>query len=346
VIIDCTELMRAGEVGDEEATAASTALSIFHEIWGKSSFTARRVVKAMTIEPGWLSSMADDEKNRARAEAVVEALSELDGKRLDRPTAHRIGKLLQKRLVGRPTWIGDGRQVATLRKVTGHRENTYRIEVSNRVAGAGAGNVGKVGNVPAATSGADSNFPDVRPEAPSGGIINSHRACREGVSFRAGSRKKFRAAATEQNIPLFPHIPQPNLPVQNADTDIGMDGSTAPGASEPGWWWDDPAATAADITAPPVKNSNEEKGSSGKARRRATTRAGRQKPTDGGVPAPDVLSETIAPYAPGALDDEIRRLHADNPDEPISWLSKQTGQPQRVVKAALNAPPTGDGGAP
>ena len=51
VTVDCTELMRAGEVGDEEATAASAALSILHEIWGGRTFTARDVVKAMTIEP-------------------------------------------------------------------------------------------------------------------------------------------------------------------------------------------------------------------------------------------------------------------------------------------------------
>jgi hypothetical protein len=36
------ELMRIGEVGDEEATAASAALSILHEIWGGDPFTAGR----------------------------------------------------------------------------------------------------------------------------------------------------------------------------------------------------------------------------------------------------------------------------------------------------------------
>jgi hypothetical protein len=49
---------------------------------------------------------------------------------LDRPTAHSIGKLFQKRLVGRPAWIGDGQAVATLRKSKGHNANTYRIDVS------------------------------------------------------------------------------------------------------------------------------------------------------------------------------------------------------------------------
>ena len=39
---------------------------------------------------------------------LVEEGGELVGKRLDRPTAHSIGKLFQKRLVGRPAWVGDG----------------------------------------------------------------------------------------------------------------------------------------------------------------------------------------------------------------------------------------------
>jgi hypothetical protein len=57
-------------------------------------------------------------------------LGELVGKRLDRPTAHSIGKLFQKRLVGRPAWIDDCQAVATLKKSTGHNANTYRIDVS------------------------------------------------------------------------------------------------------------------------------------------------------------------------------------------------------------------------
>jgi hypothetical protein len=161
VTVDCTELMRAGEVGDEEATAASAALSILQEIWGEGTFTARDVVKAMTIEPkigGWFAPTSGDEDARMRAEAIADALGELVGKRLDRPTAHSMGKLFQKRLVDRPIWIGDGRQVATLRKFPGHNENTYRVEVSERPAGAKSGNVGKEGNVYAASGGGDSVF--------------------------------------------------------------------------------------------------------------------------------------------------------------------------------------------
>ena len=164
VTVDCTELMRAGEAGDEEATAASAALSVLQEIWSGDAFTARDVVKAMTIEPkpGWSTPTREDEEKRVRAETIADALGELVGKRLDRPTAHSIGKLFQKRLVGRPAWIGDGRQVATLRKSIGHNENTYRVEVSDPTVAARAGNVGKEGNAFAANSDGDSDFP---PEA-------------------------------------------------------------------------------------------------------------------------------------------------------------------------------------
>jgi hypothetical protein len=128
--VDCTELMRIGEVGDEEATAVSTALTVMRQIWGDGAFTAMDVVKAMTpaMDP-WPTPTNLEETDKTKAEAIADALGELVGKLLDRPTAHSIGKLFQKRLVGRPAWIGDG-QFATLKKSTGHNANTYRIDVS------------------------------------------------------------------------------------------------------------------------------------------------------------------------------------------------------------------------
>jgi hypothetical protein len=128
--VNCTELMRAGEVGDEEASAASAALTIMREIWGDGAFTAMDVVKAMTSEMHPWQAPTKEDADKAKAEAIADALGELVGKRLDRPTAHSIGKLFQKRLVGRPAWIGDGQAVATLKKSTGHNANTYRIDVS------------------------------------------------------------------------------------------------------------------------------------------------------------------------------------------------------------------------
>jgi hypothetical protein len=134
--IDCAALMLAGETDDEEAAATSTALTILHGIWAGGSFTARDVVKTMTIQGDWYAPISEAE--RARAEAIADALGELVGKRLDRPTAHSIGKLFQKRLVGRPAWIRDGRAVATLHRHQGHEENAYHVEVKGLPGSEGA----------------------------------------------------------------------------------------------------------------------------------------------------------------------------------------------------------------
>jgi hypothetical protein len=45
-------------------------------------------------------------------------------------TAHGIGKLFQKPLVGRPACIGDGLEVAVLKRTADHSENGYHILVS------------------------------------------------------------------------------------------------------------------------------------------------------------------------------------------------------------------------
>ena len=128
--LNCTDLMRAGEVEDEEASAVSVALTTMREIWGDSTFTARDVVKAMAPSQAWSTPTNTEEADKEKAEAIADALGELVGKRLDRPTAHSIGKLFQKRLVERPQWIDDGQMVAKLRKSKGHNANTYRIDVS------------------------------------------------------------------------------------------------------------------------------------------------------------------------------------------------------------------------
>jgi hypothetical protein len=131
--VDCTELLRAGEAGDEEALAASTALTLLHSLWGTCHFTAGDVVRAMTPVPkpdGFSHYLKVDEAEKATADAIADALGELVGKRLDRPTAHSIGKLFQKRLVGRPGWIGDGLEIAVLRSTPDHNANSYYVEVS------------------------------------------------------------------------------------------------------------------------------------------------------------------------------------------------------------------------
>jgi hypothetical protein len=89
-------------------------------------------VKVMTPEPKFdgVDGAKVDDAERSHADAIADALGELVGKRLDKPTAHSLGKLFQKRLVGRPAWVQDGETVAILRKSTGHNENSYWVDVS------------------------------------------------------------------------------------------------------------------------------------------------------------------------------------------------------------------------
>jgi hypothetical protein len=129
--LDCTELFRAGEVRDEEASAASMVLTTLQEIFEDKSFTSREIIKVMDV-PAIVQVGASpaDETGKMRAETLTDALGELVGRSLDNPTARSIGKLFQKRLLGRPIWIENGQRVATLKKSVGHAENTYRIELS------------------------------------------------------------------------------------------------------------------------------------------------------------------------------------------------------------------------
>jgi hypothetical protein len=113
------------------------ALTLLHSLWGTCRFTARDVVRAMTPVPkpdGFSLYPKVDEAEKSMADAIAGALGELVGKRLDRPTAYSIGKLFQKRLVGRPAWIGDGQDVAVLKRTSGHSENSYHVDVSRAIS--------------------------------------------------------------------------------------------------------------------------------------------------------------------------------------------------------------------
>jgi hypothetical protein len=126
--VDCTELLRAGEIGDEEASSVSAALTVLRDNWGDKDFTTGEVVKAMTSE--WTSDGPLRWSDAEMADRISDALGELVGRRLERPTAHSLGKPFQKRLVDRPAWIEHGQVVATLRRRKGHNENRYRVDVS------------------------------------------------------------------------------------------------------------------------------------------------------------------------------------------------------------------------
>jgi hypothetical protein len=129
--VDCTELLRAGEAGEEEASATSRVLAILKKRWGGNTFTTRDVVKELTK----VNSMIED--GAERAAELADALGELIGKALENPTARSIGKLFQRHLTNRPAWIDDGNGVAVLRKIPSGRANEYKVEISRQPTGDG-----------------------------------------------------------------------------------------------------------------------------------------------------------------------------------------------------------------
>ncbi|MCW1988683.1 hypothetical protein [Bradyrhizobium diazoefficiens] len=115
---DCGKLLLAGEAQDEEASTTSRVLTALWMRFGEEQFTARSVASLFSDY-----NLATDED----AAELADGLAELAQKAVDKATAQGIGKLFQKHLTGRPTWI-EGR-VAFLRRVPGHQQNLYRIEI-------------------------------------------------------------------------------------------------------------------------------------------------------------------------------------------------------------------------
>ena len=129
--VDCTELMRAGEENDEEATAASNVLVVLHRQFGDHPFTSGEIVKALVPkahQTNFFHGTVTTEEE-PRVAALTEALEQISDRRMYQPSAHAIGKLLQKRLVDRPAWYDDSGTVATLRRQRNHEANAYRIEL-------------------------------------------------------------------------------------------------------------------------------------------------------------------------------------------------------------------------
>jgi hypothetical protein len=122
--IDCDQLIKASETKDPDVLAIATVLSTFRAIWGTNRFTARDIVQKLPREPSVLTSPEDKQ-----GEVLFEALSELLGKPLNRPTARSIAKLLQRRLIGHPVWTGNN-EIATLRVLQNHEANEYWAELA------------------------------------------------------------------------------------------------------------------------------------------------------------------------------------------------------------------------
>jgi len=129
--VDCTELLRAGEAAEEEASAASRVLAILKKRWGGKTFTTRDVVKELAKVNAMIADGAE------RAAELADALGELIGKALENPTARSLGKLFQKHLTNRPAWIEEENCVAVLRKIANDRANEYKIEIPRQPTGDG-----------------------------------------------------------------------------------------------------------------------------------------------------------------------------------------------------------------
>jgi hypothetical protein len=129
--VDCTELLRAGEAGEEEASATSRSLAILKKRWDGKTFTTRDVVRELAKVNAYI------EDGGEKAAELADALGELIGKALENPTARSIGKLFQKHLTNRPAWIDDENSSAVLRKISGGRANEYKIEISRQPTGDG-----------------------------------------------------------------------------------------------------------------------------------------------------------------------------------------------------------------
>ena len=129
---DCTALTLAEEAEDAEATATAELIGILLKIWpDRQLFHARDVVQQMPLERDYLVTLPPD---RPRAFELAEALSEMVGKPLVRPTAKSITSLLKKHVVDRSVWMLDGTH-AVMRKHPDHEANSYWIEVSGTPAG-------------------------------------------------------------------------------------------------------------------------------------------------------------------------------------------------------------------
>jgi hypothetical protein len=132
--IDCLALLNAGESDDDETAAAATMLSTLRAEFGARPFGAGEIVKL--IEAGTASVWTyEPPAERGKAERLLDAFSEMLGRQLNRPTAGTLGKLLNNRLVDRPTRISAS-IVATLK--TFKKDNTGLYEVSLTCSGDGS----------------------------------------------------------------------------------------------------------------------------------------------------------------------------------------------------------------
>ncbi|MSP75402.1 MAG: hypothetical protein EXR12_04635 [Rhodospirillaceae bacterium] len=183
--LDCDQLIKVSETIDPDVLEIAAVLSTFLAIWGTDRFTARDIVQKLPREHFVLTSTEDKQ-----GEALFEALSELLGKSLSRPTSRSIAKLLKRRLIGHPVWL-DNDVIATLRVDPNHEANEYWVDLTSpnnasrlpRTAGKNPGNPGNPGGI----DGID-------------GIDSASRGAAEHKPWRRGGFKEDYDPAVRENL--------------------------------------------------------------------------------------------------------------------------------------------------
>ncbi len=123
--IDCTALMKAGDIRDDEAGAASAMLSTLQAEFGDTAFTAKDI---MAILDAGAASFGTDIAKKESADRLFDAFGQMHGRRLDRPTAGTIGKILNNRLVDRPTFVVDSDVAVVLKASWEKHTSRYRVQ--------------------------------------------------------------------------------------------------------------------------------------------------------------------------------------------------------------------------
>ena len=107
--------------------AASTMLSTLQAEFDNADFTARDIIAV--FDAGASSLGVLDTTMRERADQLLDAFGQLLGRRLDRPTAGTIGKILNNRLVDRPTFIDDSDVAVVLKASWEKHTSRYRVQL-------------------------------------------------------------------------------------------------------------------------------------------------------------------------------------------------------------------------
>jgi hypothetical protein len=224
--IDCAALLAAGESIDEETCAAGAVLSILKSEFGLREFTAKDIVKILEEGVPTAFGMYVSEAAKEKAERLIDALGEMLGKRLVRPTPGTVGILLKNRLVDRPTYIDGSNTAAALKVRSEKHTNHYHIDLLPDAGGKHA----SPDPAPVKTSPTSPTSPTQKPNS---GISGGTSGVSGGNSGQSGEPEHVISPDGETVVPPS----QPSTPAHGAGVGnhvIRPDAASVPLAHDPG----------------------------------------------------------------------------------------------------------------